>query len=69
MLFTKCASLCNDLEILMKNDFALTIVYTIATLGTIKIALIPIKEENIKILNPLFLGYMCWLIIEMIEAH
>jgi hypothetical protein len=48
VLFTKCASLCNDLEIYMKNDFALTIVYTIATLGTITIALSPIKEENIK---------------------
>ena len=32
----------------MKNDFALTIIYTIATLGTITIALSPIKEENIK---------------------
>ena len=32
----------------MKNDFALTIVYTIATLGTITIALSPIKEDNIK---------------------
>jgi proliferating cell nuclear antigen len=48
VLFTKCASLCNDLEIYMKNDFALTIKYTIATLGTITIALSPIKEENIK---------------------
>jgi proliferating cell nuclear antigen PCNA len=48
VLFTKCASLCNDLEIYMKNDFALTIIYTIATLGKITIALSPIKEENIK---------------------
>jgi proliferating cell nuclear antigen PCNA len=48
VLFTKCASLCTELEIFMKNDFALTIVYTIATLGTITISLSPIKEENIK---------------------
>jgi hypothetical protein len=48
VLFTKCASLCNDLEIYMKNDFPLTIIYTIATLGTITIALSPVKEENIK---------------------
>jgi proliferating cell nuclear antigen len=48
VLFTKCASLCNDLEIYMKNDFALTINYTIATLGKITVALSPIKEENIK---------------------
>jgi proliferating cell nuclear antigen len=48
VLFTKCANLCNDIEIYMKNDFALTIIYTIATLGTITIALSPGKEENIK---------------------
>ncbi len=48
VLFTKCASLCNDIEIYMKNDFALTVIYTIATLGTIKIAISPVKEENIK---------------------
>jgi len=48
VLFTKCASICNEIQIWMKNDFALTIIYTIATLGTITIALSPIKEENIK---------------------
>jgi proliferating cell nuclear antigen PCNA len=48
ILFTKCASLCNDIQIYMKNDFALTIVYTIATLGTITIAISPIREDNIK---------------------
>ena len=48
VLFTKCANLCNDIQIYMKNDFALTIVYTIATLGTITIAISPIREDNIK---------------------
>jgi hypothetical protein len=48
VLFSKCANLCNDIKIFMKNDFALTIIYTIATLGTITIALSPVKEENIK---------------------
>lgn len=48
VLFTKCANLCNDISIYMKNDFALTIIYTIATLGTITIALSPMKEENIR---------------------
>jgi proliferating cell nuclear antigen PCNA len=48
VLFSKCANLCNDIQIFMKNDFALTIIYTIATLGTITIALSPVKEENIK---------------------
>jgi len=48
VLFTKFANLCNVIQIYMKNDFALTIIYTIATLGTITIALSPVKEENIK---------------------
>ena len=48
VLFTKCASLCNDISIFMKNDFALTVIYTIATLGTITIAISPVKEENIR---------------------
>lgn len=48
VLFTKCANLCNDISIYMKNDFALTIIYTIATLGNITIALSPVKEENIR---------------------
>ena len=48
VLFTKCANLCNDISIYMKNDFALTVIYTIATLGTITIALSPVKEENIR---------------------
>ena len=48
VLFSKCANLCNDIKIYMKNDFALTIIYTIATLGPITIALSPVKEENIK---------------------
>jgi len=48
VLFTKCANLCNDISIFMKNDFALTVIYTIATLGTITIALSPVKEENIR---------------------
>jgi len=48
VLFTKCSNLCNDISIYMKNDFALTIIYTVATLGTITIALSPVKEENIR---------------------
>ena len=32
----------------MKNNFALTIIYTIDTLGTITIVFSPVKEENIQ---------------------
>jgi proliferating cell nuclear antigen len=48
VLFSKCANLCNDVQIFMKNNFPLTIVWTIATLGNITVALSPIKEDNIK---------------------
>lgn len=48
VLFTKCSNLCNEINIYMKNDFPLTINYTVATLGSITIALSPIKEETIN---------------------
>lgn len=51
VLFTKCSNLCTDIEIYMKNDFALTIKYTVATLGKITIALSPIPAENVKLSN------------------
>ncbi len=47
VLFSKCASLCEYIEIYMKNDFALVIKYTVATLGRILLCLSPIKESNI----------------------
>lgn len=46
VLFSKCASLCNDIEIYMKNDFPLVIKYTVATLGRILLCLTPIKEDT-----------------------
>src|SRR4029078_5817006 len=48
VLFSKCASLCNDIEIYMKNDFPLVIKYTVATLGRILLCLTPIKEDTTK---------------------
>ena len=46
VLFSKCASLCNDIEIYMKNNFPLVIKYTVATLGRILLCLTPINEET-----------------------
>jgi proliferating cell nuclear antigen len=46
VLFSKCASLCNDIEIYMKNDKPLAIKYTVATLGRIILCLAPINEER-----------------------
>lgn len=51
VLFSKCASLCNDIEIYMKNDFPLVIKYTVATLGRILLCLTPIKEDDTKNAN------------------
>jgi len=51
VLFSKCASLCNDIEIYMKNNFPLVIKYTVATLGRILLCLTPIKEETTKNAN------------------
>lgn len=48
VLFTKCANLCTNIQIYMKNDYPLTIEYTIATLGKLKVALAPIKVEKIQ---------------------
>lgn len=51
VLFSKCASLCNDIEIYMKNNFPLVIKYTVATLGRILLCLTPITEDTTKNAN------------------
>lgn len=48
VLFSKCASLCNDIEIYMKNNFPLVIKFQVATLGRILLCLTPIKEDTTK---------------------
>lgn len=50
VLFSKCASLCNEIQIYMKNNhpenYPLVIKYTVATLGRILLCLAPINEDN-----------------------
>ena len=41
VMFTKCTNLCQQIEILLKNDFPLIINYQVASLGEIKLALAP----------------------------
>ena len=48
VLFTKCANLCNDIQIFMKNSYPLCIKYTVATLGTILLCLAPVDETHTK---------------------
>ena len=51
VLFSKCASLCNEIEIFMKNNYPLVIKYTVATLGRILLCLTPIAEDSLKNAN------------------
>lgn len=47
VLFAKCAQLCPDIEIYLKNNFALLIRYPIANLGRLILVLSPVKEEDV----------------------
>ena len=40
-LFTKSTNLCSTVEIYLKNDYPLTILYNVANLGQIKYCLAP----------------------------
>lgn len=44
--FAKCANLCTDIEIFMKNDYALVIKYSIASFGRLLLCLTPIKART-----------------------
>lgn len=41
VLFTKCTNLCNTVELYLKNDYPLLINYTVASLGSCRLALAP----------------------------
>lgn len=45
VLFAKCASLCKDIQIYMKNNYPLVIKYTVATLGRVLLCLAPINSD------------------------
>ena len=46
VLFGKCTTLCNDIEIYMKNDYPLVIKYTVATLGRLLLCLTPVRGQD-----------------------
>lgn len=48
ILFTKCATICGDINLYMKNDFALSICYTIPSYGTFSVSLTPTEEEALN---------------------
>jgi proliferating cell nuclear antigen len=45
VMFTKCANICTDIQIYMKNNYPLCINYTVATLGKILFCLSPVAED------------------------
>jgi len=45
VLFSKCTSLCDDIEIYLKNDYPLVIKYTVATLGRLLLCLTPVNDD------------------------
>ena len=51
VMFAKCASLCEKIEIFLKSNYPLVIRYTVATLGRLIICLSPVKEETIRNAN------------------
>ena len=48
VLFSKCATLCNEIEIYLKNDFPVVIKYTVASLGVCHLCLVPISDESTR---------------------
>lgn len=46
IMFSKCTSLCNNIEILMKNDFPILVTYTVGNLGKLRLALAPKKMDE-----------------------
>lgn len=48
VMFTKCSGLCDEIQIFMKNNYPLSINYTVATLGRILFCLAPVPEDVIS---------------------
>jgi proliferating cell nuclear antigen PCNA len=48
VLFTKCANLCDEIQIFMNNNFPLIIRYTIATLGKLWLCITHITRRSIN---------------------
>ena len=51
VLFSKCSSLCPNIQIYMKNNYPIFIKYTVAKMGHVLLGLIPITDANANINN------------------
>ena len=45
VLFTKCTNLCNSIELYIKNDYPIIVCYSVASLGSVKLALAPLAKD------------------------
>ena len=43
--FVKCTNLCNQIELYLENDLPLIVNYSVASLGTLKLALAPLPAS------------------------
>jgi proliferating cell nuclear antigen PCNA len=48
ILFAKCASLCEQVKLNIKNDHELLLIYPTKSFGIIKVVISPVNEDNIK---------------------
>ncbi len=48
VIFGKCVNLCNEMQLLLKNDYPLFISYTIGNLGKMIVGLSPVDEKRIN---------------------
>jgi proliferating cell nuclear antigen len=46
VLFTKCTSLCSDINLYLKNDYPIIVEYNVAGMGDLKLALVPAKVKS-----------------------
>jgi proliferating cell nuclear antigen len=42
--FIKCTNLCNQIEMFLENDLPLVVKYSVASLGDIKLCLVPLPD-------------------------
>lgn len=47
-IFNKCGSLCEEIQLFMRNDYPLCIQYTVATLGKFLVCIVPVNEKQTK---------------------
>lgn len=45
VLFTKCTNLCSTVQLYIKNDYPIVIIYAVASLGTLKLCLTQVQQS------------------------